>query len=217
MRAVMVRACFKDAYYRGAAKRAQTDLPVPALPDLPLVDDALLLRPWRLDDAPALHEAVQESLETVGCWLPWCNAGYDLDEARAWVRHCREGWVADEHFAFGIFERGSGTLLGSVGLNQRNRAHRSAAMGYWVRQSRQRQGIARQAVVLAARFGFEALRLIRIEIVVLPDNRASRRTAEQSGARFEAIARHRLWVEDEARDAAIYALVPGDIPSQRLR
>ena len=184
-------------------------MPVPA--ELELAEGPLLLRPWRSDDAPALHEAVQESLESVGRWLPWCQAGYGLDDAHAWIRHCREGWAADKHFAFGVFQRGCGALLGSVGLNQLNPMHRSAAMGYWVRQSRQRQGVAQQAARLAARFGFEALRLVRIEIVVLPDNHASRRTAEQAGARLEAIARQRLYVRDVARDAAVYALLPGDL------
>lgn len=184
-------------------------MPLPL--DLELAEGPLLLRPWRPEDAPALHAAVRESLETVGRWLPWCHAGYALGEAQAWIRHCREAWSADEHFAFGIFEQASGALLGSVGLNHRNPMHRSAALGYWVRQSRQGQGIARQAARRAARFGFEMLRLVRIEIVVQPDNHASRRTAEQAGARFEAIARHRLWMRDRARDAAVYALVPGDL------
>lgn len=64
---------------------------------------------------------------------------------------------------------------------------------------------------MVARFGFGTLGLARIEIVALPDNSASRRTAERAGARFETVARHRLWVRDEARDAAVYALVPGDV------
>ena len=183
-------------------------MPVPA--DLELVQGPLLLRPWRAEDAPALCQAVQESVETVGRWLPWCHAGYGLDEAHAWVDQCRDGWTADEHYAFGVFERATGALLGSVGLNQRNRLHRSAAMGYWVQRSREGQGVARQAAKLAARFGFETLELIRIEIVVLPDNHASRRVAELTGARLETIARHRLWMNGQARDAAVYALVPDD-------
>ena len=184
-------------------------MPVPA--DTNLAEGPVLLRPCQPEDATALHAAVQESLESVGRWLPWCHAGYDLDAARAWIRHCREGWAGDEHFAFGVFERESGALLGSVGLNQRNRMHRSAALGYWVRQSRQGQRTAGRAARLAANFGFRALGLVRIEIVVLPDNQASRRTAEQAGARFECIARRRLWMRDEPRDAAGYAIVPADL------
>lgn len=178
--------------------------------ELELAEAALLLRPWRVQDAPALCEAVQESVDTVGRWLPWCHAAYGLDEALAWASSCRDGWIAGDHYAFGVFEAATGALLGSVALNQRNRLHRSASMGYWIRRSSQGRNIARQAAKLAARFGFGTLELIRIEIVVLPDNHASRRVAEKAGARLEAIARNRLWMHGQARDAAVYALVPGD-------
>ena len=184
-------------------------MPIPR--ETEIAEGPLLLRPWRPEDAPALFEAVHESVDSIGRWLPWCHAGYDLDAAQDWVRHCGQGWAAEEHFAFGVFARADGRLLGSAGLNQRNRVHRSAAMGYWVRQSHQRQGVARQAARLVARFGFQQVGLVRIEIVALPDNLASRRAAERAGAKFEAIARRRLWVSDAARDAAVYALVPEDL------
>jgi RimJ/RimL family protein N-acetyltransferase len=64
---------------------------------------------------------------------------------------------------------------------------------------------------MVARFGFGRLGLIRIEIIALPDNRPSRRTAEKLGARFEAIARQRLWARGQACDAAVYALIPQDL------
>ncbi|MEW5836812.1 MAG: GNAT family N-acetyltransferase [Pseudomonadota bacterium] len=176
-----------------------------------IVDGPLLLRPWRPDDARALEAAVVESIDSLGRWLPWCRAGYDLGAALDWVRRCEQGWADGEHFAFGIFDQASQRLLGSVGLNQRSHLHRSANLGYWVRMSCQRRGVATEAVRLAARFGFRQLALQRIEIVALPDNQASRRTAERAGARFEAIARRRIWDGEQAKDGAVYALVPEDL------
>ncbi|MBU6247239.1 MAG: GNAT family N-acetyltransferase [Xanthomonadaceae bacterium] len=184
-------------------------MPLPC--DTEIVDGSLLLRPWRSDDAGALEAAVVESIDSLGRWLPWCRAGYDLAAARDWVRRCEQGWADGEHFAFGIFDPTRQRLLGSVGLNQRNPLHRSANLGYWVRQSEQRRGVATKAVRLAARFGFRHLGLQRIEVVALPDNQASRRTAERAGARFEAIARHRILDHGQPKDAAVYALVPGDL------
>ncbi len=177
---------------------------------LELTDGRLNLRPWQDRDAAALSEAARGSAESVGRWLPWCHADYDLQAAQAWVTHCQAGWHSGEHFAFAIFDAASGDLLGGVGLGQRNRVHRSANLGYWVRQARHGQGIASAAAAMVARFGFGRLGLIRIEIIALPDNRPSRRTAEKLGARFEVIARHRLWERGQARDAAVYALIPQD-------
>ena len=184
-------------------------------PTLELGDGRLRLRPWQDDDADSLFEAARESVASVGRWLPWCHADYQRHEAVAWIARCREGWHAGEHVALPIFDAAGAELLGAVGLNQFNRAHRSANLGYWVRQSRHGQGIAAAASRLVTRFGFAQLGLARIEIVVLPDNRASRRTAKKLGAQFEAIARHRLWVDGQPRDAAVYALIPADLPGAR--
>ena len=176
-----------------------------------LCDGALRLRPWQPQDADALLDAVRSSLDSVGRWLPWCHAGYGKAEAEAWITHCRESWESGQQFAFGVFDAASGEVLGGVGLNQLDRQHRSANLGYWIRQSHQGEGRAARAAALVARFGFGPLGLIRIEVVALPENRASRRTAEKLGARFEAVARQRLWAWGEARDAAVYGLVPGDL------
>lgn len=176
-----------------------------------LTDGRLRLRPWQEGDAAALLEAARESTATVGRWLPWCHAGYGADDAAAWIACCRAGWHTGELHAFAIFEARSGQLLGGAGLNQHNLAHRSANLGYWLRQSRQGKGLAAPAATLAARFGFEQLGLVRIEIVILADNHASQRTAERVGARFEALARQRLWAGGQAHDARVYGLIPTDL------
>jgi len=183
----------------------------PALPAFELVEEPLRLHPWQAQDAEDLFDAVRSSVASVGRWLPWCHAGYELADAHAWISHCQDGWSRGEHFAFPIFDLHTGELLGGAGLNQRNRQHRSANLGYWVRQSRHGEGIAARAAALVARFGFEQLGLIRIEIVVMPDNHPSRRTAEKTGARFEAIARQRLWANEQAHDAAVYGLTLADL------
>lgn len=186
----------------------------PIDPELTLSDGTLMLRPWRDDDAPALFEAVHESIERLGRWLPWCTPTYDLAAARERVAVCRQAWLDGELYAFAVLELG-GRLLGSVGLNQLNYAHRFANLGYWVRASAHGRGVAARATRLAAAFGFRELALIRVEIVTDPDNLASRRTAEKAGARFESIARHRLWNRDHPRDGAVYALLPGDLDAVR--
>lgn len=186
-------------------------MPAETAPPIELDGKGLHLRPWQSRDARALCDAAQSSLSTVGRWLPWCHASYSLDDARAWVAYCEQGWANAEDFAFAVFDDRNGELLGGVGLNQRNPMHRSANLGYWVRQSRQGEGIAARAASLVARFGFEQLGLIRIEIVTLPDNGASRRTAENIGATFETLARHRLWVRGQPMDGVVHALIRADM------
>jgi RimJ/RimL family protein N-acetyltransferase len=171
---------------------------------------AMVLRPWRADDAPAMHDAVRESMQSLATWLPWCHPDYGLVDAQARIDACHAGWAQGELFSFATLDD-EGRLLGSVGLSQVNRLHRSANAGYWLRTSAQGHGWASRALARVARFGFEQLGLIRVEIVAEPGNVASRRTAEQAGARFEVIARNKIWSRDRPADAAVYSLVPGDL------
>jgi len=177
---------------------------------LELVEPALQLRPWQPGHADALYGAASESVDTVGRWLPWCRPDYAREDAVAWIEHCQSGWTRGELYAFGIFGL-DGQVLGGIGLNRFVPEHRSANLGYWIRQRAQGKGLAAAAVRAIAHFGFTALELVRIEIVAAVDNQPSRRCAEKAGARLEGIGRHRLIVGATPVDAAVYGLLPGDL------
>jgi ribosomal-protein-serine acetyltransferase len=167
-----------------------------------------VLRPNAAEFAPQLHAAAMESLATVGRWMPWCHPGRTEREGLEWYRICEENWRGGVEYEFSAFDP-SGEYLGAGGLNQFNRVHNFANLGYWVRQSRQGQGIAVEVARLIADFGFRTLGLARIEIVVAEENRPSRRVAEKLGATFEGIARRRILLRGASIDAAMYSLVPG--------
>lgn len=191
-------------------------MPEPIPDSIELTSKGLRLRPYRCEDAEALLTAARESIDTVGRWLPWCHAGYGEADANAWVANCAEGWRSGEHYAFAVFDAESAQFCGSVGLNQRNRQHNFMNLGYWVRASRQRQGIVRRAAELVVAFGFAQVGLTRVEVITAPDNRASRRVAEALGAQFEGMARNRIVERGVAVDAAVYAMVP-DPPMRPVR
>ena len=176
-----------------------------------LAGDGIVVRPHAPPDVAPVYAAVRESMSTVGRWMAWCHPDYSLRDAEDWYARCAVAWATDGDREFGIFDARSGEVLGSIGVNQINRANRFANLGYWVRTTREGRGIATAAARLVARFGFAELALARLEIVILPGNHASRRVAEKIGARFECVARHRLQWRGEARDAAVYAVLPADL------
>ena len=173
-------------------------------------DERLLIRPYRRSDVEALFEAVRESVSEVGQWLPWCHPNYNRADSEAWIAARREAWASGE-YAFGIFDARSTELLGGCGLNHFNHAHQFANLGYWVRTSCTGRGIASAAVRLLLHFGFEELKLTRIEIVVAVDNKPSLRVAEKVGATREGVLRSRLVFLDRAHDAVMYSLIPDDL------
>lgn len=173
-----------------------------------LTDGVVTLRAHRMTDASALAEAVRESVATVGRWQDWCHADYDTAAGESWISVCRQSWLTGDGCEMLIVDATTDRLLGGMGVNQRNREHRFANLGYWVRESAQGQGIATRAAKLAIRFAFETVSVTRLEIVVAHDNTPSRRTAERIGGNFEGMLRNRLYIKGLPSDAAMYSIIP---------
>lgn len=177
-----------------------------------LADSRTVIRPLLPEDAVACHAAVCESLETVGRWMPWCHPAYSIRDSQQWIATCQDQWAEGQAYEFGIFDPQATEVWGGVGINQINRTYNFGNLGFWVRASRVRNGVAIAAARLAAAFGLRELGLTRIEIVALVDNVASRRVAEKLGATYECVARNRLVHNGVPFAAAVYSLVPGDLP-----
>ncbi|WP_027468230.1 GNAT family N-acetyltransferase [Deefgea rivuli] len=169
----------------------------------------LIIRPFIASDAADFVAAVHESMMSLGRWLPWCHAEFSEQDALGWFAHCEQTRTTGSAYSLGIFSADGRELIGGVGLNEIIRHNRSSAnLGYWVRESRQRQGIATQAIQMISQFGFQELDLLRIEIVAIDSNTASNAAAKKSGAQFECLARNRLILNGVAHTAAVYSLIP---------
>jgi len=176
-----------------------------------LQSDSLLVRAPQMSDVETLYAAARESVCEVGRWLPWCHDQYERDESVAYIESSRDAWLKDDWYPFFIFDVASGDLVGGTGINEIDRPRRRANLGYWVRASRMRQGIATLSTRMVARWGFDALQLQRIEIVAATGNSASQRVAFKVGALCEGLCRNRLRVHDAPTDAYIYSLIPSDV------
>jgi len=174
----------------------------------PLVSRDLCIRPFQSSDGPEFVAAALESLSTVGVWMIWCHRHFALGDAQAWFDACDQNLKSGGAYDLGTFAVDGKKLLGGIAINQLNRRQNLGNIGYWVRQSSQRQGIATRAAQSIAEYGFGQLKLTRLEIVAPEHNAPSRRVAEKVGAVFECIARNRVMIHGKPQPAAIYSLVP---------
>ncbi len=174
-------------------------------------NELFCIRPYREEDIDALFIAARESINEVYPWLSWCHPGYSIDDSISWVRSRGSEWASETEYSFVITDVRGDNFLGGVGINEINRIHNFGNLGYWVRSGATRRGIATSATILTARFGFEQLRLKRIEIIAAVDNRASQRVAEKAGAKKEGILRQRLLINGTHYDAFLYSLLPEDL------
>jgi RimJ/RimL family protein N-acetyltransferase len=164
------------------------------------------LRPYRSEDASALHAAALESVADVFPWLPFCHPEYSIEEAREWIDSRAALFQNGLEYSFAIVD-GTDRYLGGCGLNMINPLHRFANLGYWVRTSEMGRRVAPAAIREVARFAFTRTDLVRLEIVCAVGNTRSQRAAEHAGAAREGVLRDRLFLRDRPVDAVMYSIV----------
>jgi RimJ/RimL family protein N-acetyltransferase len=157
----------------------------------------------------ALHEAAMESVAEVRPFMPWCHHDLTLDEIRGWIDTQVAAFRARRAFEFVIVSARQ-AFLGGCGLNQIDDVNQRANLGYWVRSSATRRGVATAAIQHLVRWGFRNTNLVRLEVVVAHDNAGSLRAAEKAGAVREGVLRQRLLLHGTSHDAVVFSFVRGD-------
>lgn len=175
-----------------------------------LADGDLSIRHFQDSDIDDVYEAVIESKGALMPFLFWCHAGYSRDETRTFIEAQLNRDKMAHEYNFAITDTLSGAFLGGIGLSHISYINRVASLGYWVRTSASRRGVATRAAKLIARYGFREFGLYRIELIIQTDNPASMHVAGNLGALREGELRNRIYVNGKSRNAYCYSLVPKD-------
>ena len=186
----------------------------PLLVELPdeLLGPRVIVRPYAEGDAPQLWEAVDESREHLGEWMPWVADYVSPDDALRLVRRFRARWLLREDLVVGIFDRDSGRLLGGSGLHRIDWSIRRFEIGYWLRRSAVGRGFMTEAVRVLTRFAFERLGANRVEIRMDVRNARSRTIPERLDFVYEGCQRQAAPdVTGQAGDLLVFSLIRDDL------
>ena len=114
---------------------------------------------------------------------------------------------------FAIVSAGDGSeLLGSISLMRLAWEHARGEVGYWLAREARGHGHTTRAVGLICRWGFETLRLERIDLLAATGNPASQRVAERAGFTREAVLRSYMRGKDGRQDMVAFGLLADDSP-----
>lgn len=151
---------------------------------------ALVLRPWRMEDVPALVEVCQDPV-----LRRWTSSVVKNDaDAMRWVQAQQRGWATGDRFGFAVLETCSdsshGQLVGNVVLKEVAPGKSSAEVGYWTAAHARGKGVAPRALEALTGWAFDILGpdgLKRLELLHQVDNAASCRVAEKSQYDFDRV------------------------------
>lgn len=133
-----------------------------------------------------------------------------LEQAELLIERQKRRFEQKERFRWGIALKESNTIVGTGGYVVWNHKWYNAELGYDLARPYWRQGIMTEAVRAMIRFGFEYMKLHRIEAEVMPENTASVRLLCKLDFQEEGVLHERSFWKGGFHDLAIFALLKGD-------
>jgi RimJ/RimL family protein N-acetyltransferase len=157
-------------------------VPLP-LPDPPLTDGVVRLRPWTVHDVPALVAAWED--EEVQRWTR-VPPQHGEPDARRWIaaEHLRRDRALALDLVVAPADPDDGTVLGEVGMVPLAGGPSRAELGWWIGPDHRRQGHATRAVKLFAGWLRDVVGFADLFAEVDPDNPASVWVAESANLRL---------------------------------
>ena len=178
-----------------------------------LRNEDLILRPLRMRDRKRWAQVRAENKDWLNSWeatlpqVPGEDGSNSLPSFFEMVRwHQREGRQG-RSYAMAIWHvnpQGE-NLIGQITMGGvMYGAMRGAHIGYWIDKAYANLGLTTKAVNALTEFGFDALKLHRIEINIRPENEPSIRVAQKAGYVFEGLRPRYLHIDGNWRDHHCY-------------
>jgi RimJ/RimL family protein N-acetyltransferase len=178
-----------------------------SLDALPLTDGVIALRRFELTDAPAIVEACRDPEIPRWTFMP---EGLTVPQARAWIERAFDALQHARVVRLAIVDARDGSFLGQVGIGDLDWEQQVGEIFYWVAAPARGRGVATRATRLLTAWGFEELRLARIEITVDPENERSQRVAKGAGFTREGVLRSYQRFKDGRMDVVMFSRLPSD-------
>lgn len=172
---------------------------------LTLETPRLILRPFILEDAPAMYRHWANDPE-VTKYLTWpTHPSVQVSEAvlQSWVS-C---YVNPDYYQWAIVLKDNGEPIGSMAVVKQDDKVGKAEIGYCIGRSWWRQGITAEALSAVIRFLMDEVGMQRIEARHDPRNPASGAVMRKCGMTFEGTLRRSDWNNQGLCDASYYAII----------
>ncbi|MFJ7333551.1 GNAT family N-acetyltransferase [Streptomyces sp. NPDC101110] len=181
---------------------ALADRPQPTLP----ADGALVLRPFRAGDAPAVYDVFQDPV-----MHQWHARSADSEtEVGDWIRAWQQSWEEEREAHWAVADAASGALLGRVALRELRLDDGAAEVAYWTVPAARGRGVAVRATTALTRWALGETGFHRLELLHAVRNEASCRVATRTGFALEGTKRSAIMQPDGWHDMHLHARVRED-------
>lgn len=182
--------------------------------NLPTLEtERLVLR--RVTMADAEDALVYISDPEVVHFVPLVQA-QTMRDAHAFLQNFLDNYAGKRVAPWGVYRKSDGRHIGLCGYENWGPNSDRAEMGFLFARDTWGQGFAREASQAAIDFGFDTMRLNRIEARTKPENIASQHLLERLGMTCEGVLRENMGWKGTYHDMMMYALLKREYLANRL-
>jgi ribosomal-protein-alanine N-acetyltransferase len=169
----------------------------------------VFIRTLQVDDANNLVKLIKNNKDFWADTEPRrSDSYYKVEVQREMIKRSLVAMKNGTGYAFGIFSRKTGQLIGDISLYEIRKApFQSAIVGYSMDKSEVGKGYATDSLKLALSFAFGQLALHRVTAGVMPRNHASIRVLEKSGFQKEGLSRENICINGTWENHLQYSIL----------
>ena len=164
----------------------------------------LIMRRLRVNDYKDMYE--YSRLESVTRYLLW-SPHKDEEYTYRYLEHVQDDYRAGEFYDWALVYKEHDKMIGTCGFTRFDLNNSSAEIGYVLNPYYWGVGLAPEAVSEVIRFGFEELKLNRIEARYIYGNNRSRHVMEKCGMTFEGMFRSQILNKNEYKDVGVCSIL----------
>ena len=163
--------------------------------------ERLVLRKIRMQDINDVYDYGSDpEVSKFLLWYPHPDHAY----TRTYLRQLMHRYKRGEFYDWGVVINNK--MIGTCGFTSFDLANNSAEIGYVLNRRFWNKGIGYEAASMVVRFGFEVLKLNRIEVRYIAENRASEALAIKLGFKTEGILRSAIQCKGRYCDLGVASI-----------
>jgi [ribosomal protein S5]-alanine N-acetyltransferase len=169
-----------------------------------LETENLILRQIQLSDAEAVFKIFSDASVTRYHDL---DTATRLEQAQFLINRRADLFKSGQRIRWGIARKVDNIIIGSCGYNCWIKSSSRAEIGYELAKVHWRKGFMTEALRAIIDFGFQAMRLNRIEAMVMLENIASIKLLEKLGFEEEGILREYGYWKGNFHDLKLFSIL----------
>lgn len=166
--------------------------------------ERLILRRMMPSDLSDVYDyAKRAEVSEFLLWYPHDTTAF----TRKYLKIVDSKYKRGEFYDWAVVCKADGRMIGTAGFTSIDVYNNNAEIGYVLNSDYWGRGLAAEAARAVITFGFEALRLVRIEAKYMTDNLGSKRVAEKCGMREEGILRQSVYAKGRYVDVCLCSIL----------